>query len=106
MKLLGVKTVFDWEAESKYDVLKELDDKAADYAILSHHWCTNVGYGEITGLMKMEEQKRDEVRYCDGYQKIIKNCEQASKDSYKWVWIDTSCIDKWSSVDLLHFLLS
>jgi hypothetical protein len=35
-----------------------------------------------------------------GYQKIIKCCQQATIDGFKWVWIDTCCIDKSSSAEL------
>ncbi|KAI5984773.1 hypothetical protein EDC04DRAFT_2615580, partial [Pisolithus marmoratus] len=45
-------------------------------------------------------RKRDEVRKRYGYQKIIKCCKQAKKDGYKWLWIDTCCIDKRSSSEL------
>ncbi|KAI5984922.1 hypothetical protein F5J12DRAFT_896920 [Pisolithus orientalis] len=44
----------------------------------------------MTGLMKMEEWKRDDVMQRGGYHKIIKSCEQAKKDGYGWSWIDTS----------------
>ncbi|KAI6105261.1 heterokaryon incompatibility protein-domain-containing protein, partial [Pisolithus croceorrhizus] len=70
------------------------------YAILSHRWGAEVSYKEMTGLMKMAERKRDEVRQRAGYQKIIKSCKQAMKDGYEWLWIDTCCIDKRSSSEL------
>ncbi|KAI6022274.1 heterokaryon incompatibility protein-domain-containing protein, partial [Pisolithus microcarpus] len=72
------------------------------YAILSHRWEDNseVTYEEIIGLMKMEEPKRDEVRNRFSYKKIVKTCEQAMKDDYDWVWIDTCCIYKRSSAEL------
>ncbi|KAI5997542.1 heterokaryon incompatibility protein-domain-containing protein, partial [Pisolithus albus] len=72
------------------------------YAILSHRWedGSEVTYEEMIGLMKMEGWKRDEVGHRSGYQKIIKTCEQAMKDGYEWVWIDTCCIDKRSSAEL------
>ncbi|KAI6019370.1 hypothetical protein PISMIDRAFT_52523, partial [Pisolithus microcarpus 441] len=70
------------------------------YAILSHRWGVEVGYEEMSGLMKMEERKRDEVRQRAGYQKIMKSCEQAKKDGYVWLWVDTCCIDKRSSAEL------
>ncbi|KAI6038891.1 heterokaryon incompatibility protein-domain-containing protein, partial [Pisolithus marmoratus] len=70
------------------------------YAILSHRWGEEVTFKEMIGLMKMETRKKDEVRKCYGYQKIIKSCEQALKDGYKWLWIDTCCIDKRSSSEL------
>ncbi|KAI6032488.1 hypothetical protein EDC04DRAFT_2898076 [Pisolithus marmoratus] len=105
MKLLHVEVVLGREkhieqAESDYDALEELDDEATSYAILSHRWGEEVMYKEMIGLMKMETRKKDEVRKCYGYQKIIKSCEQAMKDGYKWLWIDTCCIDKRSSSEL------
>ncbi|KAI6118495.1 heterokaryon incompatibility protein-domain-containing protein [Pisolithus croceorrhizus] len=105
MKLLNVEVVLNREkdiqgVQSEYDVLRELDDEITSYAILSHRWGAEVGYEEMTGLMKMEEGKRDEVRQRCGYQKIIKSCEQATKDGHKWLWIDTCCIDKRSSSEL------
>ncbi|KAI6001730.1 heterokaryon incompatibility protein-domain-containing protein, partial [Pisolithus marmoratus] len=105
MKLLNVDVVLNrkedvQQTESEDGILKELDDKTTSYAILSHRWGTEVTYKEMIGLMKMEEQKRDEVRKRDGYQKIIECCEQAKKDGYKWLWIDACCIDKRSSAEL------
>ncbi|KAI6019327.1 heterokaryon incompatibility protein-domain-containing protein, partial [Pisolithus microcarpus] len=105
MKLLHVETVLGREADvqqadAEREILKQLDDKTTSYAILSHRWGVEVGYKEMTGLMKMEERKRDEVRQRAGYQKIIKSCEQAKKDGYVWLWVDTCCIDKRSSAEL------
>ncbi|KAI6012665.1 heterokaryon incompatibility protein-domain-containing protein, partial [Pisolithus orientalis] len=87
-------------SDTKTVILKELDDKTTSYAILSHRWGNEVNYDEMTELMKMEEQERDEVRQRGGYQKIIKSCEQAMRDGYRWLWIDTCCIDKRSSAEL------
>ncbi|KAI6042323.1 heterokaryon incompatibility protein-domain-containing protein [Pisolithus marmoratus] len=107
MKLLDVKTVLDRdkdiqevESASEYEVMKDHDDKTTKYAILSHRWGAEVSYEEMTGLMKMEGRKRDEVRQRGGYHKIIKSCEQAMKDGYEWLWSDTCCIDKRSSAEL------
>ncbi|KAI5995238.1 hypothetical protein EDC04DRAFT_2981122 [Pisolithus marmoratus] len=121
MKLLNVEVVLERDkglhwAGCKVEVLKELDDKTTSYAIVSHRWGTEVSYEEIIGLMKMEEEEREEVKQRGGYHKIlvesllrlptalfykiIKSCEQAIKDGYKWLWIDTCCIDKRSSSEL------
>ncbi|KAI5997538.1 heterokaryon incompatibility protein-domain-containing protein [Pisolithus albus] len=107
MKLLNVELVLKREediqhAEAEYNVIKELGDETTKYAILSHRWESDseVTYDEMIGLMKMEERKRGEVRISSSYQKIIKTCEQAMKDGYEWVWIDTCCIDKRSSAEL------
>ncbi|KIK13039.1 hypothetical protein PISMIDRAFT_119680, partial [Pisolithus microcarpus 441] len=82
--------------------MKEGDDTTTRYAILSHRWGADseVDYEEMIGLMKMEEGEREEVRQRHGYQKIIKSCEQATKDGYEWLWVDTCCIDKRSSAEL------
>ncbi|KAI5993801.1 heterokaryon incompatibility protein-domain-containing protein [Pisolithus orientalis] len=105
MKLLDVNAVLDREthiqqADPECEVLKEDNSKSTRYAILSHRWSDEVGYEEMTGLMKMEEHKRDKVRQRSGYQKIIKSCKQAVKDRHEWLWIDTCCIDKRSSSEL------
>ncbi|KAI6023400.1 heterokaryon incompatibility protein-domain-containing protein [Pisolithus marmoratus] len=107
MRLLDVSAVLDRERDTqptglKISVLEQLDDKTAKYAILSHRWGKEVDYDELAGLVKMfmDEQDRDEVRQRDGYQKIIKSCEQAEKDGYRWLWIDTCCINKDSSAEL------
>ncbi|KAI6145910.1 heterokaryon incompatibility protein-domain-containing protein [Pisolithus tinctorius] len=105
MKLLDVTAVLDREmhieqTSRKCEVLKELDDKGTRYAILSHRWGAEVGYEEMTGLVKMEKGEREEIRQRTGYQKLIRSCEQARKDGHKWLWIDTCCIDKRSSSEL------
>ncbi|KAI6142965.1 heterokaryon incompatibility protein-domain-containing protein [Pisolithus tinctorius] len=105
MKLLDVEAVLDRErdiqkTDPNREILKELDDKDSCYAILSHRWGVEVGYEEMTGLMRMGEEDRKEVRERYGYQKIIKSCEQAKKDGYEWLWVDTCCIDKRSSSEL------
>ncbi|KAI6102875.1 heterokaryon incompatibility protein-domain-containing protein [Pisolithus sp. B1] len=105
MKLLDVEAVLNRETDiqktdPEREVLKELNDEDTRYAILSHRWGAEVGYEEMTGLMKMEGRKRDEVRQRAGYQKIIESCKQAKKGGYEWLWIDTCCIDKRSSAEL------
>ncbi|KAI5984779.1 heterokaryon incompatibility protein-domain-containing protein, partial [Pisolithus marmoratus] len=105
MKLLNVEVVLNrqkdiQQAESEHDILEERDDNTTSYVILSHRWGLEVTYEEMIGLMTLEDRKRNEVWNRYGYQKIIKSCEQAKKDGYKWLWIDTCCIDKRSSAEL------
>ncbi|KAI6016531.1 heterokaryon incompatibility protein-domain-containing protein [Pisolithus marmoratus] len=105
MWLLNVRAVLDrekdiQEVDAELEILKELDDESTSYAILSHRWGTEVNYGEMTELAAMEARKRSEVAKRDRYQKIISSCEQAEKDGYSWLWIDTCCIDKRSSAEL------
>ena len=76
-------------------------DDETDYGILSHRWNdTEVNYEEMVDLAKMGEQKIKEIRGRAGYKKILDTCEQARKDGYEWVWVDTCCIDKRSSAEL------
>ncbi|KIK20347.1 hypothetical protein PISMIDRAFT_59205, partial [Pisolithus microcarpus 441] len=76
------------------------DDKTAEYAILSHRWGNEVNYDEMTGLMSIDENHRNDLKQRAGYEKILKSCKQAQQDGYKWLWIDTCCIDKRSSSEL------
>ena len=89
-------------AERRTKVLEFRDDETTEYAILSHRWIdpTEVDYEEMVDLAKVDRQEQDEI--CDrlGYKKIVNTCKQAKKDGYKWVWVDTCCIDKRSSADL------
>ena len=77
------------------------DDEGTEYAILSHRWGRKeVSYDEMVELTKMAAEERDEIRQHDGYRKILQSCEQAQKDGYEWLWVDTCCIDKRSSAEL------
>ncbi|KAI6143227.1 heterokaryon incompatibility protein-domain-containing protein [Pisolithus tinctorius] len=105
MRLINVEAFLEREREFRsgtpkpeIEVLQELDDANADYAILSHRWTIELNFKEMVKLTRME--KRDEIRKRDGYQKILKSCEQATKDGFKWLWVDTCCIDKRSSSEL------
>ncbi|KAI6138879.1 heterokaryon incompatibility protein-domain-containing protein [Pisolithus tinctorius] len=105
MKLLDVQVVLDADkgirrAEYETEVFRELDDKTTSYAIVSHRWGTEVSYKEMVRLMKRAKKEREQVRQRDGYKKIVKSCKQAMKDGYRWLWIDTCCIDKRSSAEL------
>jgi len=84
------------------NVLEFGDDEVKEYAILSHRWMKEeeeMDYREMVKLAKTTE-KRDEIRQRHGYQKILQSCKQARKDGYKWLWVDTCCIDKRSSAEL------
>ena len=88
--------------ERRTKVLEFCDDETTEYAILSHRWVdsTEVDYEEMADLAKMDRQEQDEIRGRLGYKKIVDTCKQAKKDRYKWVWVDTCCIDKRSSAEL------
>ena len=88
--------------ERRTKVLEFRDDEATKYAILSHRWIdpTEVDYEEMVDLARMGTEERDEIRYRQGYKKIVDTCVHAKQDGYEWVWIDTCCIDKRSSAEL------
>lgn len=62
------------------------------YAVLSHRW----GEGEAT----FKEVMKARQKQTPGWMKILRCCEQAKRDGYEYVWIDTCCIDKRSSAEL------
>ena len=62
------------------------------YAILSHTW-------EQEEVLYQDMQGPD-AKQKAGYIKIRRCCEQAARDGYEYVWIDTCCIDKGSSAEL------
>jgi len=109
MRLINIKAFLERErliregkqVDRRTKVLEFGDDEVTEYAILSHRWIEQeVDYNEVVKLAKMDEEERNEIRQRDGYRKILQSCEQAKKDGYKWLWIDTCCIDKRSSAEL------
>ena len=109
MRLINVEAFLERErliregkrVDRRTKVLEFGDDEETKYAILSHRWTEQeVDYNEVVKLAKMDEDDRSEIRQRDGYRKILQSCEQAKKDGYKWLWMDTCCIDKRSSAEL------
>lgn len=63
------------------------------YAILSHTWeKEEVSYRDMQDL-SIAKSKR-------GFKKIEMCCRQADADGYRYVWVDTCCIDQTSSAEL------
>ena len=109
MRLINVETFLRREGlmeegkpvDRRANVLEFCDDEATEYAILSHRWIgQEVDYSKIVKLAKMDEEGRSEIRQRDGYRKILQSCELSKKARYKWLWVDTCCIDKRSSAEL------
>ena len=109
MRLINVKACLERESfirdgkrvDRRIKVLESRDDEATEYAIFSHRWIAEeVDYKEMVNLAKMDREEKDEIRERGGYQKILQSCEQADKDGYKWLWVDTCCINKESSAEL------
>ncbi|KAG1841937.1 heterokaryon incompatibility protein-domain-containing protein [Suillus subalutaceus] len=62
------------------------------YAILSHQW--------RDGEVQFPDIDQPHARNMPGYSKIEGCCIQANEDGYRYVWIDTCCINKSSSSEL------
>src|SRR5690349_17809837 len=77
-------------------------DNVPKYAILSHTW----GSEEVSFQWYQSngpdhaaaKSPMDPLRL--GYTKIVHCCAQAQRDGYRYVWVDTCCIDKTSSAEL------
>lgn len=86
MRLLNVKTL---QLEQYFGVV---GDGIPEYAILSHTW----GAEEIS----FSEYMNGQARSSKGYEKILDCCKLADSEGFQYVWVDTCCIDKSSSVEL------
>lgn len=81
--------------DEKLEVIQKWGKAIPPYAILSHTWST---------------QPDDEVLLSDvqngscgkkpAYSKLENAMQRAMLDGWGWIWIDTACIDKTSSVEL------
>ena len=70
----------------------EFSEWIPQYAILSHTWAKE----EVT-LQIVLDKARPELQ---GWTKIWQSCKRAAEDGWQYIWIDTCCIDKTSSVEL------
>jgi hypothetical protein len=63
-----------------------------EYAILSHRWeeAEELSFGDVTA----------EYQHLKGYQKVVAFCEEARRARFRYVWVETCCIDKKSSAEL------
>jgi hypothetical protein len=62
------------------------------YTILSHTW----GAAEVTFKDLIDSTGKSKA----GYDKIQFCSQQAKRDDLRYFWVDTCCIDKFSSVEL------
>ena len=70
------------------------------YAILSHVWDREEqSFQDLQALREQARERNVSPRDLAG-EKIKSCCELAQKHAYRWVWIDTCCIDKTSSAEL------
>lgn len=71
------------------------DEAIPQYAILSHTW----GEEEVS-FHDLQNKTPEQLDGWKGYMKIKACCAVAASSRYKYVWIDTCCIDKTSSAEL------
>ncbi|KAK7467489.1 hypothetical protein VKT23_004541 [Stygiomarasmius scandens] len=86
MRLLNTKTFH----------LQEFHYGIPKYAILSHTW----GEDEVTFQDIQPENLETRAKLKAGWLKVEKACIHALKYGFKWIWIDTCCINKESSAEL------
>ncbi|KAK1753201.1 heterokaryon incompatibility protein-domain-containing protein [Echria macrotheca] len=79
---------------SKLTIKEFHGERIPQYAILSHVWQTE----EVTfqDLQSVSEATKSKA----GYAKIQNACSVAKACRFKYIWIDTCCIDKTSSAEL------
>ncbi|KAN0094101.1 Heterokaryon incompatibility protein (HET) domain containing protein [Hyaloscypha variabilis] len=76
-------------------LLEEFYDEIPPYAVLSHRW------GKATEEVSLKDiETGADISKKEGYRKFQYCCQQALEDGFKYVWIDTCCIDKSSSAEL------
>ncbi|KAI6893871.1 hypothetical protein KC318_g9882 [Hortaea werneckii] len=84
------------DAQGTYH-LKEIADALEErYTILSHRWYPD---GDIL-YADLANQHQPQIRNKQGWRKLQYAVDQAERDGYRYVWIDTCCIDKTSSAEL------
>lgn len=78
------------------EVVLTREDAIPPYAILSHTW----GAHEVSLQDMNSSGVNNSKRKGQGFKKIIRAANLAASHGYKWIWIDTCCIDKTSSAEL------
>ena len=77
-----------------------LDTIDGGYAILSHTWSDNEStFQDLQEIKRQCEESGENPRDLVP-SKIRSCCIVAERDGFRWVWIDTCCIDKTSSTEL------
>ncbi|KAH7383508.1 heterokaryon incompatibility protein-domain-containing protein, partial [Cadophora sp. MPI-SDFR-AT-0126] len=78
---------------STYELREFYEDQIPRYAILSHRW-------EEEGEVTFQDLQAGRGPQMGGWAKVDGCCRQASKDGWRYCWIDSCCIDKASSAEL------
>ncbi|EPE08942.1 cmgc protein kinase [Ophiostoma piceae UAMH 11346] len=83
--------------------LEEYLSEPPRYAILSHTW---YAVHEELSFQDLISGKLDDAAKRRGRQKIDGCCKEAKRENYRYVWIDTCCIDKTNAVELGEAIIS
>jgi hypothetical protein len=84
----------------EFSLVERIGNNIPPYAILSHTW--GPSNDEVTYHDLLNGTGRDKI----GYRKIIFCGKQAVQDDLQYFWVDTCCIDKTSSAELLEAINS
>ena len=85
-----------WLLDTRTAKLHHFQDvSAVSYAILSHVWLDKEQSFQEIRALDSEGDSRSLVS-----EKIRRCCQVALRDGFRWLWIDTCCIDKTSSAEL------
>jgi hypothetical protein len=93
--------LLQYNNDGEFSLTKDLfGDDIPDYAILSHTWGADTE--EVTYRDVMDNTWKNKI----GYKKIRFCGEQARRDSLRYFWVDSCCIDKSSSAVLSEAIIS
>ena len=84
----------------EFSLTKDLVGNIPAYAILSHTW------GDDDQEVSFKDFTEGSGKSKAGYQKIRFCGEQAARDGYRYIWVDTCCIDKSNNAELSEALNS
>lgn len=86
--------------------LKEFNDVPDYYAILSHTWGQRSQDGEDVEVRFQDLGNPEVLNRTLGYTKVKAAAEQAKRDGYSLIWVDSCCIDSSSSAELTEAINS
>ncbi len=89
-----------WLLRTDFRELKYFNKPPRQYAILSHVWDDNEqSFQDVRGFLQVPASlDHDPLPWAS--EKIRCCCIYAASQGFRWVWIDTCCIDKTSSAEL------
>ncbi|KAF8963120.1 heterokaryon incompatibility protein-domain-containing protein [Flammula alnicola] len=89
------------ESEAKKDVISDILQEHAGYAILSHTWLQRKPEVVYRDMITPRKWQSIRARRGAGYRKLAKFCEVAAGDhGVSFAWMDTVCINKDSTSEL------